>query len=379
MKIAFVYDAVYPWVKGGAEKRIFEIGKRCAKRGNEVHVFGIKWWQGPSVIRYENMMLHGVCSPMELYVNGRRDISEALIFSLKLLPHLIMEKFDVIDVSAFPYFPCFSAKLVSFARRTPMTVTWHEVWGEYWYEYLGPGGFFGKLVENMVAKLAARPIAVSALTGKGLESLGVRGRKIHIVPNGIDLKRIKEIMPSPDKCDLIFVGRLIREKNVDLMLEAVDHLRITLPHVQCHVIGGGPEKERLTGLAAKLGLLDNVKFFGFMEYDELIARIKSSGVLALPSSREGFGMAVLEAFACGVPVVTVKGEKNAASSLVDDGTGFVVDLDAREISEAVARLIKDPMLHERMAASAMARVQEYDWDRIVERLTCIYDDLLQYH
>jgi glycosyltransferase involved in cell wall biosynthesis len=162
---------------------------------------------------------------------------------------------------------------------------------------------------------------------------------------------------------------------VDVLLEAMDRLRTTLPHVRCHIIGGGPERERLTGLAEKLGLLDNVKFFGFMEYDELIARIKSSGVLALPSSREGFGMAVLEAFACGVPVVTVKGERNAASWLVTEDTGFVVDLDAREISEAVARLIKDPTLRDKMAAAAKLRSQEYDWDRIVKRLTCIYEEL----
>ena len=123
MKIAFVYDAVYPWIKGGAEKQIHEVGKRLAKQGHEVHVFGVKWWDGAEIISYEGMVLHGVCAPMELYINGRRSIYEALVFSIRLFPHLIREKFDLIDASAFPYFSCFSAKFVSVLRRTRIVVT----------------------------------------------------------------------------------------------------------------------------------------------------------------------------------------------------------------------------------------------------------------
>jgi len=67
MKIAFVYDAVYPWVKGGAEKRIYEIAKRLADRGHEVHWFGVGWWfkDGNSeIINHDGIILHGVCEPV---------------------------------------------------------------------------------------------------------------------------------------------------------------------------------------------------------------------------------------------------------------------------------------------------------------------------
>ena len=63
MRIAFVYDAVYPWVKGGAEMRIHELGKRLLDRGHEVHIYGIKWWEGEDTFEYEGMILHGVCKP----------------------------------------------------------------------------------------------------------------------------------------------------------------------------------------------------------------------------------------------------------------------------------------------------------------------------
>ena len=106
MKIAFIYDAVYPWIKGGAEKRIYEIGRRLADK-HEVHWYGIRWWDGGETIEHDGIILHGVCEAVPLYVNGRRSIGEAIYFAGKLLPKLIKENFDVVDCQEFPYFPCF--------------------------------------------------------------------------------------------------------------------------------------------------------------------------------------------------------------------------------------------------------------------------------
>lgn len=372
MKIAFVYDAVYPWVKGGAEKRIYELGRRLVQQGHDVHVFGVKWWEGADVISYEGMVLHGVCKKMELYVHGRRSISEAIIFSIGLIPHLYKEKFDLIDVGVFPYFSCFSAKLVSVLTRTPVIFTWHEVWGDYWYEYMGRSGYFGKLVESIVSKLTSRSIAVSEMTKNGLGSLGVAAENIHIVPNGIDVKIISSIKPSVDKCDIIFVGRLIKEKNADVLIEAMDHARNMLPDIKCHIIGDGPERERLVGLVSEYGLTNNVRFFGFMDYNDVIAHIKSSRALVIPSSREGFGMVVIEAYACGVPVITVRGPRNAACGLVTEKTGFVVNLDAKELGETICVLMKDAALQRKMSRSTFDAAKYHDWDMISRQLMSVY-------
>lgn len=375
MKIAFVYDAVYPWIKGGAEKRIYEIGKRLAQKGNDVHLFGVKWWDGADVIRYDGMTLHGVCAPMELYVNGRRSVNEALIFSIKLPLHLLREKFDVIDVCAFPYFSCFTVKIVSIMMRKPMIITWLEVWGDYWYEYMGLPGLFGKLVEQLVAKLTCRSIALSEMTKRGLLSLGIDREKITIMPAGVDIKGIKNIPPSVQKCDILFAGRLIKEKNVDALLKAVDYVKKTIPSIRCHIIGGGPEKEHLKKLSSQLGLCGNVSFSDFLEYDEVISRIKSSKMLVLPSGREGFGIIILESYACGVPVITVNTRRNAAIELVD-GTGFTVNLDPIELSDAILMLIKDPGVYQKMSESALNKVKEFDWDNIARQLLMLYEETI---
>jgi glycosyltransferase involved in cell wall biosynthesis len=373
MKIAFVYDAVYPWIKGGAEKRIYEIGKRLAKNGNDVHLFGVKWWDGADVISNDGMTLHGVCCPMELYVNGRRSFYEAVIYSISLLPQLAKENFDIIDVSVFPYFSCITVKFVSICKKIPVVTTWHEVWGDYWYDYIGKLGFIGKLVESMISRISNNSIAVSELTKKGLVTLGVNDTNIHLVANGIDLRRIAQIKPSTYNCDIIFIGRFIKEKNLDKLIEAVDLIRQKMPDVKCHVIGDGPEKKRLIAHVSDSDLDKNIRFFDFLEYDEVIAMLKSSKVLVLPSTREGFGIVVLEAFSCGVPVVTVNSARNAAIELVDDDTGFIVNADARELGESIYKLITDDTLRKKMSLSAISKAKEYDWDKITEQLLGIYD------
>ena len=377
MRVAMVYDAVYPWVKGGGEKRIYELGKRLVLQGHEVHLFGVKWWDGSDIIEQEGMVLHGVCGKTKLYINGRRSISEAIVFSVKLIPHLMEGMYDIIDTTSFPYFSCLSTKLVSIVKGTPMVITWHEVWRDYWYEYMGKYGFFGKSIEYVSSKFGYMSIAVSRMTENNLELLGVDSKNIRIISNGVDLRRINDIKPSDNKCDIIFVGRLIKEKNVDILLKAVGLVRNNFPDVMCHIIGNGPERRKLSELVVKCGLIGKVRFFNFVEHDEVISRIKSSKMLVLPSSREGFGMVVMEAFACGIPVVTVNEERNAASELVSEEIGFVTDLDARELSNAMNILLSMTNdTREKMSKSAVWKAGAYDWDDITEQLILFYREVI---
>ena len=74
MKIAFVYDAIYPWMKGGGEKRVYELAHRLVLRGHDVHWYGIGWWwpeKGQKDIELDGIHLHGVCKPVKLYVDGK--------------------------------------------------------------------------------------------------------------------------------------------------------------------------------------------------------------------------------------------------------------------------------------------------------------------
>ncbi len=101
MKIAYIYDAVYPWVKGGAEKRIYELSGRLAERGHEVHCYGMKWWPDDKDIIMNGVHHHGICRAMPLYKNGKRSIMQATSFAGRVLSAGI--DCDVVDCQNFPY------------------------------------------------------------------------------------------------------------------------------------------------------------------------------------------------------------------------------------------------------------------------------------
>ena len=138
MKIAYVFDAVYPYITGGVEKRIWELSRRLAARGHEVHVYGMKYWTGDDAIVREGVTYHGVCKPPALYnSSGRRSIRQVLYYTILLPFSLFRERHDIIDCQASPYFPAIVCKKISILRGTPLILTWHEVWGGYWRQYLG--------------------------------------------------------------------------------------------------------------------------------------------------------------------------------------------------------------------------------------------------
>lgn len=373
LKIAYVYDCVYPYVKGGVERRIWELSQRLAARGHDVHIYGMKYWKGARRIEREGVNLHGVCPPRPLYSGGKRSISEALFFGSQVLPPLLSEKFDLIDCQAFPYFSSFPVKLHSYLKATPFVITWHEVWGDYWPEYLGWKGFVGRWIESRVASLSTHHIAVSPATQWDLYDLGVR-RKIEVVPNGIDFRRIRGIPPADTSSDVIYVGRLIREKHVDLLLQALAIVRETLPDTRCAVVGGGPEMERLVQLSRDLGLSGSVDFTGFMESsDAVMGAMKASRVFVLPSTREGFGISLLEAMACGLPVVTVDHPQNAARMLVDGRNGLLSSLSPEDLGDKIRMALDAPAT---ARAACLETAQKYDWDAIVEKLESVYSGIV---
>ncbi len=372
MKIAYVYDAVYPWIKGGAEKRIWEISKRLVEREHEVHLFGMKWWEGERDIAVEGVYMHGIGNWDNLYVNGRRSIKEGLYFGIKTLTGLKGD-FDVIDCQAFPYFPCFSAKICSVLKRTSLVITWHEVWDDYWYEYLGKRGVFGKVVERMTTHLTDKMIAVSERTKKDLERIGVR-KEIKIITSGIDFGKIDKVGASGEESDVIFAGRLIKEKNVDVLIKAVELVKKKILDVKCMIIGEGPEKNELVKLAYDLGLENNIEFKGFLEdHSEVISYMKSSKVFVLPSTREGFGIVVLEANACGLPVITANHKMNAACDFITNGeNGFICGLSEVEVAEGIFKWLES---RKEMEGKCIENAKGYNWDRIVKDVEKVYENL----
>ena len=368
MKLALVYDVVHPYVAGGVQKRNWEIGRRLVRKGHQVTIFGMKYWEGGSVMHREGVRFRGVCPPQPLFVEGRRSIRSALYFAARVLPPLMKERFDVVEVANFPYFPCFAAWFSTLARRSRLVITWHEVWDGYWYEYLGRKGALGRAVERLAARLPQRAVAISPHTGKRLEKLGCRPAAT--VGCGIDIAAIEAAPVWPEPNGIIFAGRLAREKNVALLLQAAAVLKERGQETGCIIIGQGPDRQRLELLAREMGISGSVRFLGPVDSDAgVYSHMKASRVLVQPSVREGFSHVVLEANACGIPVVTVNHPQNAAQDLIADGrNGYVCSLSPEDVADRVRQALGRSDWEKGCRELAAA----YDWDRIADQAEAAY-------
>jgi glycosyltransferase involved in cell wall biosynthesis len=355
------------------EKRVWELATRLTRRGHHVHLFGMKFWDGEDILIREGVFLHGVCPAQKLYAGGRRTIWQAIYFSIYLIAPLLKEKFEIIDCQQFPLFSCFSSRLVSRIRKIPLVITWYEVWGDYWFDYLGYKGLIGKVLERNIASFNCPTISVSAMTANRFRT-GFKKPVTTVIPVGINISRIRSIPPSTEESDIIFVGRLIKEKNGALLIRAFYSLSTQYKNTRLVIIGDGPEREVITSLIHDFSLNDKVSLIGFTdEHDDLIARLKSSKVFVLPSTREGFGISALEALACGIPVVTIDHPANAIRDLITVSNGFLCPLSAEDLAKTMCLALRH---HAEMRESCMASAEPYDWDLIVSEIEVYYRSLI---
>lgn len=365
MDVAFVHNIVYPFVKGGAEKRIHEIGSRLADEGHDVTLYSRQWWDGPPTTSHHGMQLRSIGPPRTLYAEGdRRSIPGAFGFAARVLAPLYRngKDHDIVVLAVAPYFHVFAARMALWRSEVPLVVTWHEVWDDYWDQYLDRFASGGKLIERAVARLPHHPIAVSEMTADRLARIGPSRDRINVIPNGIDVERIRTVEPATDGFDVLFAGRLIEDKNVDLVLEAFDAVART-HDATLGIIGDGPQMDALQSYADGLDSRDRITFLGFLEeYDDVLAHMRAATVFASPSVREGFGITLLEAMAADCVTITVDHRHSAGSDVVSDA-GFVTEVSVDAIADAMDRALAG----ERPATDPVERAHRYDWDAIARR------------
>ncbi len=369
-RIAFVSDTIYPYNTGGKEIRLYELSTRLANMGYQVDIYTMQWWSGSKHKTRGGVHLHAISKLYPIYTGDRRSIREAIMFGFSCLKMLAVD-FENIDVDHIPYFPLFSMKLVCLLKSKPMAATWHEVWGkEYWMTYLGPiKGRIAYWLELLSAKTPDRITAVSDDTAAKLkESLSYNG-PLAVVPPGIDLSAIASITAAKQRSDVFYSGRLLSHKGVDLIVQATALLKKKRPGITVVIAGDGPEAAQLRALSRANGLESNITFTGFIKnHNDVLAMMKATKVFVSPSMREGFGMSILEANACGTLAVTSNHPDNAARFLINQPTnGYVCAPEVDALAAAIEAALNRPSTALRRRQVA-ATTQVYDWPAITQML-----------
>jgi glycosyltransferase involved in cell wall biosynthesis len=371
--VALVCDTIHPYSHGGREQRYHELAQRLADRF-ELHVYTMHWWNGPPVYTEGRVTFHAISPLLPLYANNRRSIKQAALFALACL-RLLRCQFDVLDADHMPYFQVFVLRAVAALKRKPLVVTWHEVWSrKYWLSYLGWPGLVGWLVEWLAMRMPTEIIAASQDTAERLRISLRKRSSIATVPNGIDLNGIRSTYPDTAVRDLVVVGRLMAHKRVDMLLDAVALLHARGIAVTCRIIGDGPERITLHKQAQRLGIDQAVEFrHDVGEQKEVYALLKAARIFVSPSAREGFGIAVLEALACGVAVVTTSAPDNLAQHLVARSSrGVICEPSAGGIAASVQRLLAEPDRRPSGGNEGDLWLSDYDWDVMADRVREIY-------
>ncbi len=246
--------------------------------------------------------------------------------------------------------------------RRPRILFLHHVHGPMWNQILpGPMAAAGRVLEARVAPpiyrrgLTATP---SEATREELIEIGFSPERVTAIPNGTD-PRFSPGGSRTSQPSVVAVARLAPVKRFDLLIDAVAEARETVPGTTLTIVGGGPERELLDRRVAELGAADWVDFAGWVAPDDLVDIYRRSWIVASASLAEGWGLSLTEAGGCATPAVAtdIRGHR---SSVVDGETGVLAS--ETDLGAAMARVLGDKDLRDRLGAAAERRVRTMTWD-----------------
>jgi len=379
MRICVVYDCLFPYTVGGAERWYRNVAQRLAAEGHDVTYITLRQWERGERGEIPGVRVVAVGPRLALYRDaGQRRIGPPLAFGAGVLWHLLRHgrAYDVVHTASFPYFSLLAAGVARRPGGFRLVVDWHELWSRsYWREYLGPaGGRIGWAVQALCLRVPQRAFCFAHLTAGRLRAEGVRGEVT--VLEGEYAGPLTGAAPLPADPLVVFAGRHIPEKRAPAVVPAIRRAAQRLPGLRGRILGDGPERPAVLAAIAAAGLEDVVEAPGFVATEVVERDLARALCLLLPSSREGYGLVVVEAASVGTPTIVVAGEDNAATELVEEGVNGFVAPDASP--EALAAAIE--RVHD---AGAGLRASTAEWfarnaprlsiDSSLDRVAASYD------
>ena len=356
---------------------MWEIAKRLAGRGHDVSLVGMRMWEGEGELVKDGVRIIGLCTSIPAFgPDGNRTFLEPFVFAAHLYFFLLRQNYHLVDCGEVPYLPALAARLATLGRKTRLVLTWHEARGlKGWLKYNGWSGAVACVFEKMAARLTRHNIGISESTRERAgKVLGLKN--MTVVPCGVDCSGVAEAVAADKLDQILYVGRLVRHKRVDMLIEAFHGANESIPDCTLKIVGRGHEKQGLVLLVERLGLKDKVVFTEFMQEEELMAEYGRSKVFVLPSRQEGFGVVLIEAMAAGTPVIATDDEFSAVNTVVTTGRDGILVKTAAEMQEALKTLLTDERLYRKMAEEARKTARRYDWDCVVPEIEKFYRSVI---
>ena len=312
MKLALLATTgLYPVEIGGPSSGAYFISKELSRHGVKVYLIARfkSYHKLASFLKskaYEELIRGGVVF-MPFVLKGYSpenfpDVVRAAHYITAMVKKLTGTRLDAVIYNAPPVDVSLLIPYVTKAKGVKQVFILH---GGLFYEVRNP---LGKLIMSLEKRFFDLIITPSEVAKGVALSFNFDEDKVVVIPNGVDLKRIEAVKPLnlTGHPRLLYVGRLAPIKDIPTLLLAFRVVKNKYPSAKLYIVGEGPERGKLERLAKRLGLADSVSFEGEVPTVKAYCYYKSCEVFVLPSLRESFGIALLEAMAAGIPVIASK-------------------------------------------------------------------------
>ena len=384
MKILMLSWEYPPRIIGGISRVVYELAQNLGRCGNEVHV--LTCWE-PGTAEYEQdkfvtvHRVHVYNNASNNFVEWVMQLNFAMIeYAVDLVKNI---KFDIIH--GHDWLIAYTARVLRKSFGIPLIATIHAT------EYGRNCGIHNDMqrtinsVESWLINEADRVIVNSNYMWNELLSIfNTDNRKLRIINNGIDLRKFdnaaadrvfRQNYAAGNEKIVFFVGRLVNEKGVHVLLNAIPKILENYNDIKFVIAGKGPCLNNLIELSKQLNITHKVYFTGFVSEEVLLKLYKCSDMAVFPSTYEPFGIVALEGMVAGIPVVV--SDVGGLSEIVnhrEDGMKFYSG-NSNSLADCILELLKNNSLTERIKNNALKKVHRlYNWDNI----TCTILDEYKY-
>jgi glycosyltransferase involved in cell wall biosynthesis len=350
---------------GGAEVYVNEIFQRIAARGHRVTLLSARYRGAAAeerighirVLRAGNTATANFAGARAALTLARRERVDVFVESICKLPFLL-----------------------PVLTKIPVLPVVHHLFGHTIFHQLNPAvASYAWLYEKLIPPCyrGLRFVAVSESTAADLERRGVRQSRTDLVRNCVDFPRyqLNGTAPHPESPLLVYLGRLKRYKQIDITLRAFARVHQTISAARLVLVGKGDDQPRLEALARALGIAEVVTFAGYVSEEVKIQWLHRAHAVIYPSPKEGWGLAAIEAAACGTPVLASDSE-GLRDAVRHGETGFLIPhSDVEAWARRMTEILTDAPLRTRMGAAAHEWARNFDWDVEAEKMRRIVEEV----
>lgn len=365
MKIlVFNWQDIRNPLAGGAEVNLHEVFSRIASLGHQVTLYCSSFAGAPAEEKIDGI---------SVIREGGRYLFNFLV-PFRYLTRFRHGQYDIVvdDMNKIPFFTPL------YVRKPLYIITHHLFKKSIFLEAPFPIALYVYLLEKMGFALCRWQrvpfIVVSASTRNELLQLGIPGQCIEIVHNCVDHDLHKPDRTKRSTNPLVgYFGRLKQYKSADHLLRAFVIVRKKFPNLQLVIVGEGDHRPALEALARDLGIESAVRFTGFVSGEKKVQWMQSVWFVVNTSSKEGWGLTVIEANACGTTVIAsdVPGLRDAVK---DKETGLLYDYgDVGELATKIELMLADTGLRERLGQAACKWAGTFDWSNAAQRTIALLE------